>query len=291
MKKTKNELTLIDEPIFSRWSALYRSFFSRRLYVDVGKRWKGYGFIYLFLVIALLSIPFFFRMANNLNVAFKEQIKQPLAKIPVFYIQKGEVLFDKPMPYLIKNDKDQVVTIIDTTGKINEFTSAYPYLSILINKNKMYVRMPSVQLFNMGEATPSNNKPVEQKFDKDINLVFNGKALAEERSITNLIYFSEAVLYPMIVGIFFSIFITFFLVLGFLGQVFSTVFFSFKISFKNSSRLLTVAGTPMLLLLFIILTLNRIFHGSGVVLFSLLIIYYSFALYSLRAESKQVVLT
>ncbi len=265
------------------------SFYSRRLYVDVGKRWKGFALLYLLLTIALFSIPFSVRMSFSLNQSFKEQITDPLSKIPVFYIQNGEVSFDKPMPYLIKNDLGQVVVAIDTTGKINDFPRDYPYLTILINKNKISLKVPSLKLFNMVDSKPNKGAPIVQTFDKGTNLVFDGKKIAEENSIQKLKYFSQLMIYPMVVAIFFSIFIVFFLVLAFLGQVFSTIFFSFNVSFLQSSRLLIVAGTPMLLLLFIMLTLNSIFQGSGFILFALLIAYYSFALHSLRAESRRIV--
>ncbi len=289
VSKEKTALKPIDTPVYSYWSALYRSFYSRRLYVDVGKRWKGFGVLYLLLVIAILSVPFFFRMSISLDESFKEQIVDPLLKIPVFYIQNGDVLFDKPMPYYVKNDKGQTVVVIDTTGAVNDFTAQYPYLNILINKNQIAFRIPNPQLFTMGkEAPPSRSTPIVQTFDKGSNLVFDGKKMVEANSVTGLKYASQAVLYPIIVGIFFSIFIVFFLVLALLGQTFSSIFFSFKISFAASCRMLMVAGTPMLLVLMTILSLNSVFTGLGILLFFLLIAYYSFALYALRAESRQV---
>lgn len=291
MSKEKNKLKPIDTPVYGYWSALYKSFYSRLLYVDVGKRWRGLGILYLLLSIALCSIPFALRMSFSLNQSFKEQITDPLSKIPVFYIQNGLVSFDKPMPYLIKNDQGQVVVAIDTTGKINDFPSDYPYLTILINKNKISLKVPSLKLFNMTESKPSKGTPLVQPFDKGTNLVFDGKKIAEENSIKDLKYFSQLMIYPMIVAIFFSIFIVFFLVFAFLGQVFSTIFFTFNVTFAQSSRLLIVAGTPMLLLLLMMLTLNSIFQGSGFILFALLIMYYSFALYSLRAESRRMAIS
>ncbi|MFJ1267419.1 DUF1189 family protein [Legionella lytica] len=291
MGKEKTALKPIDTPVYNYWSALYRSFYSRRLYVDVGKRWKGFGVLYLLLVIAILSVPFFFRMSISLDESFKEQIVNPLLKIPVFYIQNGDVLFDKPMPYYVKNDKGQTVVIIDTTGAVNDFTAQYPYLNILINKNQIAFRIPNPQLFTMGkEAPPSRSTPIVQTFDKGSNLVFDGKKMVEANSVTGLKYASQAVLYPIIVGIFFSIFIVFFLVLALLGQTFSSIFFSFKIPFAASCRMIMVAGTPMLLVLMTILSLNSVFTGLGMILFFLLIAYYSFALYALRAESRQVAL-
>lgn len=287
-KEKSKQLKPIDTPVYRYWSALYMSFYSRRLYVDVGKRWRGLGILYLLLVIALFSIPFSLRMSFSLNQAFKEQITDPLSKIPVFIIQNGEVSFNKPMPYLIKNDQGEVVIIVDTTGEINDFPSKYPYLTILVNKNKISLKVPSLKLFNMAETKPSKGTPLVQTFDKGTNLVFDGKKIAEEDSIRNLRFYSELMIYPMVVAMLFSIFIILFLVLAFLGQVFSTIFFSFSVTFAQSSRLLAVAGTPMLLLLLVMLTLNSIFMGSGYILFALLVFYYSFALYSLRAESRRV---
>ena len=288
MSKEKNQLKPIDTPIYRYWSALYMSFYSRLLYIDVGKRWKGLGIFYFLLAIAVFSIPFALRMSFSFNQSFKEQITDPISKIPVFLIQNGDVFLKKPMPYMVKNDKGQVVVIIDTTDKINDFTMDYPYLTILINKNKISLKVPSLTLFNMPQLNPSKGAPIVFAFDKGTNGVFDGKKYAEDSSIQKLKFFSELLIYPMIVAMFFSMFLVIFLVLGFLGQVFSTVFFSFNVTFAQSCRLLAVASTPMLLLLFILLILNSLFPGSGFILSALLVIYYSFSLYSLRAESRRV---
>lgn len=285
----EKQLKPIDKPVYGYFSALYKSFYSRRLYVDVGKRWKGFGIVYLLLALSILTIPFFIRMSFSLNQTFQEQITEPLLQIPVFYIQNGKVNFDKPMPYLIKNKKNQVAVVIDTTGKVNEFTDVYPYMSILINKDRISLRIPSPELFNLAQQTPSKGTPIVQPFSEGSNLVFNGRDLVEQNSVLGLKYASQAMLYPILVGMFFSIFIVFFLVFALLGQTFSGIFFSFKVTFATSCRLLIVAGTPMLLLLLLMLTLNTVFQGLGVVLFFLLTAYYSFALHALRAESRQVV--
>ncbi len=288
VSKEKNKLKPIDAPIYRYWSALYMSFYSRLLYIDVGKRWKGLGIFYFLFAIAIFSIPFALRISFSLDQSFKEQITDPLSKIPVFYIQNGEVSLNKPMPYFVKNDKGQVVVIIDTADKINDFTANYPYLAILINKNKISLKVPSLTVFNMPQPKQSEGAPIVQFFDKGTNGVFDGKKYAESSSIQNLKYFSELLIYPMVVAMFFSMFLVIFLVLGFLGQVFSSVFFSFNVTFAQSCRLLAVAATPMLFLLFILLIINFLFPGSGFILSALLVIYYSFSLHSLRAESRKV---
>lgn len=289
VSKEKNKLKPMNASAYSYWSALYHSFYSRRLYVDVGTRWRGLGILYLLLLIAICSIPIFIRLGIHFNDLFKEKITQPMSQIPVFYIQNGEMVFDKPMPYLIKNDKGEVVVAIDSTGTINDFRD-YPSLTILINKNKMSFKLPNAQLLMMKDQQSNNSTPLVQPFDPKTNMVFEGKKIVEEDSITQLKYASEALIYPVVVSLFFSIFMIFFLVLGFLGQIFSSIFFSFKLSLLTSVRLLVVAGTPMLVLFFVLLLFHSIFPGLGLILFALLAAYYCFAIYSLRAESKQVVI-
>ncbi|MCL9683689.1 DUF1189 family protein [Legionella maioricensis] len=288
MAKAKNKLKLIDAPVYRYWEALYMSFYSRRLYVDVGKRWRGLGILYLLLAIAVLSIPFAVRMSINLNQSFNDQIIEPLLLLPPVYVQNGKASLDKPMPYLVKNKKNQVVLIVDTTGKIDKFGPEYPYLNILINKDKIYFKIPTPQLFGSNTTELNPGVPLSQSFGEGTNFVFSGKKIVEENNMMGLKYASELMIYPIVVAMFYSMFVVIFLVLAFLGQVFSNIFFSFKISFMQSSRLFLVATTPMLLVLMSLLTLDAIFPGLGFILLVLITLYFSFAVYSLKAESTRM---
>lgn len=288
MTKAKTGLKPIDTAVYGYWSALYLSFFSRRLYVDVGMRWRKFGFVYLLLVIGILSIPFSLRVAANFNKSFDESIVYPLKKLPRLYVQKGEISIDKPVPYLIQNDKGQVVLIVDTSGKIDTFNSVYPYLSILITKDTVYFKVPTPNLLNSEQARGSTAEPMAQKIDKSVNTVFDGSKFISDQSISNLKVTSLALIYPLIIVSMFTFFIILFPVLALLAQIFASVFFTFQISYFQASRLLIVASTPMMLALFTLLSLNLIFMGMGVLLITLLVIYYVFALYALKSESMQV---
>ncbi|HAT9634899.1 TPA: DUF1189 domain-containing protein [Legionella pneumophila subsp. pneumophila] len=288
--KEKNKLKPIDAPIYSYWQALYMSFYSKRLFVDVGKHWRGIGLIYLLLVIAICSIPFSIRIASDFNKTFNQQIIEPLLQLPTVYVQNGNVIFDKPMPYLIRNDKNQVVIIIDTTGKVADFTEEYPYLNILIKKNSINFLLPTPELLGSSPVNEQKGVPIVQPLDKDMNMVFDGKKIIQDNAINGLKYASQLMIYPIVVAILYSIMVTVLLVIAFLGQVFSKIFFSFTISFKKSSRLLMVASTPMLVVLVTMLSLHFIFPGFGVILLILLAAYYSYGIYGLRDESRKMVL-
>lgn len=289
MSKTNTRLKPINTPVYGYWGALYHSFYSRQLYVDVGKRWKGFAFVYLLLTIAILSIPFALIIGSTFNEFFTQEIINPLLKLPTIYVQNGEASIDKPMPYLIENNKGQVVLIVDTTGVVNEFSAKYPNLSILINKDKMSYRIPTPQFFKNNQPEVNTRIPIVQKFNKGANSVFDGKNLVNDGAMTRLKYLSELMTYPIIIAILFSFFIVMFPVIALLAQVFARVFFAFQITYPQACRLLIVSSTPMLLALLIFLSANIMFSGMGIILIALLGAYYSFALHSLKAESLHVV--
>lgn len=289
MGKAKNKLKLIGAPVYGYWEAFYMSFYSSRLYVDVGKRWRGMGVLYLLFSIALMSIPFALRIGFILSHSLNEQIIEPLSQLPSVYVQNGEASFDKPMPYFIKNNKNQVVLIVDTTGKVNEFSAEYPYLNMLINKDKMYFRIPIPVIFSAAIPEPDLS-PSFKMFDQGSNFVLNGKKIIDENHMVGFKNLLPWLIYPLVVSGFYSVFLVIFLVLAFLGQVFSSIFFHFKVSFMESCRLFIVATTPMLLVLMTILSMDIVFPGFGIILLAILVVYFSLAVYSLRRESTQMVL-
>lgn len=289
MARKKNQLKPIDAPVYRYWEALYLSFFSRQLYLDVGKRWKGLGLLYLFLVVAIFSLPLSWRIASNFEETFHEDIISPLERIPTLYIQNGILSCDKPMPYFIKNKLGQVVLIIDTSGKINNFSKEYPYLDVLINKDKMVLKVSGPVFPGINNNTSGSEVPIVQNFSKEMNAVFNGKQFMTEPSMRNLLLISRLLIYPMLIGLLYGILAVILLVLGFLGQVFARIFFSFQLGFMQGCRVLIVAATPMLIVLMIIRSIDLVFLGSGLLLISLLVSYFSFAIHALRMDSNQLV--
>ena len=191
-------------------------------------------------------------------------------------------------PYLVKNKQGQVIFMVDGKGKIT-FTATYPYLSILITKNTIYFKVPTPQLFAATIPQADTTNPLSQTFGKGANFIFNGQKIVNENSIMGLKYAAMALIYPIVVAILYSMFVVIFLVLAFLGQVFARIFFSFNVTFPQSSRLFMVATTPMLLILTSMLTADAMFPGFGFILLGIVTIYFCFAIYSLKAESRQMV--
>ncbi|KTD78441.1 DUF1189 family protein [Legionella waltersii] len=289
MAKVKDKLKTIDSPVYNYFSAIIYSFFSKYLYLDVAKRWRGLGLIYLLLVTAIASIPYSFKVAYTFNGLFNTQIIGTLLQLPTILVQSGKVKFDKPMPYLIRNKEGAVVIIIDTKNTITEFTADYPQLSIIVNANRMSYKVPTPELVSATMGEGQKNFPLVQEFSEQYNMMFDGKSIVNESSVYGLKYAAQLMIYPLVVSLIYSIFLIVFLVLAFLGQLFTRIFFSHVLPFKQSCRVFMVASTPTIFLLALCMVLGLNFGGMGYFLITITLAYYCFAVFHLKADSRKMV--
>jgi Protein of unknown function (DUF1189) len=94
------------------------AFFSPNFYRDVSLNWKGTGFAYLLLLLAICWVPTFIQF--QLSVANYVENKAPaiISQIPPIRIIKGEASADVTQPYkIIDPDSGKVLVLIDTIGK------------------------------------------------------------------------------------------------------------------------------------------------------------------------------
>ena len=122
------------------------SFFSKELYSDVAKNWKGVCFFYLFLLILICWIPRMIKLQVGISNITKNVVTDVISQIPDITIKKGKVSIDKPQPYNIIDPKtEKKIFVIDTTGKIKTIkeTDAFCLLTadkIIVKKNKFETR-------------------------------------------------------------------------------------------------------------------------------------------------------
>lgn len=123
---------------------LYKSFFSKSFYKDVGTNWKRISFIYLLLLLAITWIPGMFNMQSKMNDFIINEAPKIIGQIPAIEISNGIVTTDVAMPYYIKDpDTGEVVIAIDTTGKINSLEEAKA--KMLITKSKLLIQKSAVE--------------------------------------------------------------------------------------------------------------------------------------------------
>jgi len=291
MNKKNKDLRPVDAPLYGYWQTLYLALYSRSLYVDVAKRWRGYGVRYMILLLALAIVPLSARIIISFNQIFDEQMVMPLNELPRLYVQNGEVIFDKPMPYFIKNKVGSIVAIIDTTGAIKGPNKTYPQVTILITKNQLFFRIPSFpSLFSVPKQVLGDDIYV-QPFNKNTNEVFMAKEWVKSSGIIKLKWITELLVYPLMAGFVFGLYTMLMLFFAFVGQLFSQIIFKYKLTFKEACRLLLVASTAETVVFFAILTANISPPGGGTIYVVLLSVYFSYAVISVRNESKKMVLT
>ncbi|CEG57836.1 DUF1189 family protein [Legionella fallonii] len=262
--------------------ALYASFYSFVLYADVVKRWYGLGIGYLLFLIILGAIPLSGRVIVAFNHFFNEEILFPIQSIPPLTMQNGEITYNQPMPYLIKNNKGEVVSIIDTTGTVSDMNQAYPQLTVLITKNKMIIRPPSYKQF-LGLAKDNIGNPIYTRtFDKGLNGLLSGEEWINSTGISRLNTLMQILIFPSVTLFYFGVFGVMLLLLSALVQLYSDIFFSFKLPFKASCRLLAVAATPTLVLFFFMRCGNFAVPGMSLVYGVLVLSYISYGLYSVK---------
>lgn len=289
-KAVKNAVRLIDQPHYSYWQALYLAFYSKRLYIDVAKRWRGFGLLYLILLIAIATIPLSIRLIMNFNDYFNQQLFYPIEKMPPIFVQNGQVKFDKPMPYFVKNDAQEVIVIIDTTGQIEQIDNRYPHLAILMTKDKIYFQSPRLKLF-MGDKEASENPTIyEQSLDPNMNEMFVGKQWIKQSGVLTIKHVTEWLIYPIMVGFIFGIYFVFSWILALIGQIFAQMIFKVKLSFQGAYRIFVVAATAQVVLFLLSLAINMVVPGEGYLFVILLAVYFNMAILMIKSDSKNLVI-
>lgn len=113
------------------------SFFSKRLYRDIGQNWKGANFAYLFLLLAICWIPPTLNLRKNIIQSLDNNQVKIINQIPDIQIKNGQVIVDQKAPLRIEH-KGKTLAIIDTTGSMNYIDD--DQVMALLTENKLILR-------------------------------------------------------------------------------------------------------------------------------------------------------
>lgn len=121
------------------------AFFSPSVYQDAAWRWRGAGFIYLFLLLAVCWIPSSVVVHRMVGQMIEKDAAEILAEAPTLKIINGQASIDKPEPYFLRNPQNQdVLVAIDTTGKINSLDDTEAL--VLITKRQAFFRKNAMEI-------------------------------------------------------------------------------------------------------------------------------------------------
>ncbi|MCE3232367.1 MAG: hypothetical protein K0R98_624 [Rickettsiaceae bacterium] len=206
--KSNNEEKLV--PI---WKALFMSFYSRYLYIDVARNWRGFGIKYLLALSSFMCIVMVFTWLNTLyridvtkiaddvtktlfeapDLTFEESLNRVLnivSQIPQVTIRNGEASIEGNAPSFIKDPiilKD--IAIIDVTGKYTSLDNEDA--NILITKNSIIFKNEDGEqelfyLSSLGKKTNIDEDDLNKLFDVFAQIplitVENGQASISEKN-------------------------------------------------------------------------------------------------------------
>lgn len=219
------------------FESLFLSFYSKPLYQNVAREWKGLGLLYLLLVLAICWLPFSYDFHRFIIQLSSQILPGVIEQMPAMTLSKGKLSIDKPVPYSIKEPGDGATLVIfDTSGKYTSLDNLNAYM--LITQDKMIIRKASDP---KSTTTYSLSKLQDGTFTR-----------AQFADLANrVIFLSSVLMYPISVLISFIYRFLEALLLGGLGLLFANLY-RVQITYKTSIRLAVVALTPVLFLMTLI---------------------------------------
>jgi hypothetical protein len=207
------------------------SFYSKSLYQDVARNWKGLCLLYLLSVVALCAIPGVMKFHSDLSAYMTTEAPKIAKQVPVITITKGKVSIDKPEPYIINDEKTNApLIIIDTSGKITSLEGSSAIA--LIKKTEILVKKDA------GETRRFDLSGVD-------DLVINRSVVYSWiDTIEELFVF---ILYPIAVLFSFLYHMIEVLLFAVIGIMFTRKF-RIPLNFRTLVRLAAISATPSLIL-------------------------------------------
>jgi len=129
---------------YSIFHAPALSFFSKKLYIDVSRNWKGVNFLYLLLLLAVCLTPTMINLHRGISNFVNNEAPAIVNQIPEITITDGRVSIKEAQPYyIIDPDSDKPLAIIDTTGRIDSLKETDALC--LLTGNKVIMKKSNVE--------------------------------------------------------------------------------------------------------------------------------------------------
>ncbi|MDB5172601.1 MAG: hypothetical protein JWN51_1374, partial [Phycisphaerales bacterium] len=216
---------------FGAFSALVLSFFSPGLYRDVARRWRGFGFWYLVMLMFLTAIPIAVKAHYSFQKFVKDEATPLFQTFPDISMANGKVSIAEEEPYLWRDLKTgQVILYVDTTDAFDlpEGRNA----AMRLGKSTIAMKQANGQ-------TQTNDLTPLQPFH--VNKATAQNALDRFAPVAGPVVFGVVFIFPVIGHL---IQILIYAVIGLL----ICLMFNAQLSFGALMRLAAVAITPAILL-------------------------------------------
>lgn len=242
------------------------SFFSKRLYRDVGRNWKGSNFSYLFLLLAICWIPPTFKLRQEMVQSLDSNQVKLINQLPDIHIQNGQVSIDQNQPYHITRN-GETVAIIDTTGSMNYI--ADENVMALLTENELIIRRGKNQFNTLDLSQVS-------EFHLNKNIANQWLQMAKNS------------LAPLSYGLFLLLSYTFavllMLLVAVVGLMISSAMHT-SLKFSGILRIAAAAATPSIILITISAALGQ--SISGLIYIAVTLLYLLIGIISCSKQEEQ----
>lgn len=254
---------------FNIFHAPLLSFFSKSLYIDVAKNWKGYGIIYLLFLSLIFTTPEIIKFQTQIEEAIDTTAPIIIPQVPTLYIKSGKLSMDIPSPHKIHNTKDNTLfAVIDTANAYK--TPQDSKSTLYITDTKFYFK-----------SSPDDYNHIDIKNFEDMTIT--------HEKLYNWVDKFKKVFFYLVFPFFYL-----FTLLYISTQVImcSLIMFIFakktnpEISFAQIMRIGAIAFTPPVVLniAHTILGVEFVYGGVIILLFGMGYLYFGFKAYIERAD-------
>lgn len=241
--------------LYTYWQALYMSFYSRSLYLDVGRGWQGMGIRYTAIVAALCSVLLVGNWMWQINqitlipeaqdMRAEPEGKTPsdlnsilihlVEQVPVITIKNGEASIAQEQPYTIyEPDNTKPFAVIDTK---NQGVSLHnTEAMVLLTKDTLSYRsgLNEVQSYSIVSLS-QGDRVIDSQMVAD--WVMQGKQI--------IFWGLPLVVFPLLALAWFAYMMIRGLIFGVLGMVLGNVLKVEDFTYNDYLRLSLVASTPI----------------------------------------------
>lgn len=231
---------------FSVWKAVIFSPFSKALYQDVWKNWKGVGFAYLFLVLLVLSVPRSVRIHGLVATEITKGSKDFFKDIPAFKVENGKFSISVKQPYYSPN-KTKPIMVIDTTGRVKDLSQ------VAWDEKADSVLLVTADKFMMRRVRLGVSD--EQSFDFAQLGSFSLDNQKLEQWTLALAKWAGIIAYPFVVGGYFIYGIIAMMFYGLIGMGIAKIL-KLTLNYETSMRLSAVSHTPAMILAAVLFSLG-----------------------------------
>jgi hypothetical protein len=216
---------------YNFWQAIIMSFYSRNLYRDIAKNWNVNVALYLLMILTLSWLPSLFQMHKRLAVDVPVFTEYYLSQVPVITIKEGIVTTPEDRPYLIlnKDDSNQVIGAIDTSGQYTKLDDTT--FSFLLTKDALITR---------DKDNSITIHKISYKLNKDLIPAEFAQTISTWYPWLWLIFLPFLVLFSFVYRILQAAFF------ALIGKVFA-IMLEIPISYGNIVKLTMVALTPAII--------------------------------------------